>query len=82
MDQNLARDDTGNETARDLHDRSVMGPWQADHIALFSLPEKLEGRRERSLLGDVQTELANPGDGVAGNENLGGAGSPAAKLLG
>jgi hypothetical protein len=29
MDQNLARDDTVDETAGNLHDRSVMGPRQA-----------------------------------------------------
>jgi hypothetical protein len=29
MDQHFARNDTGDERARDLHDGSVMGAWQA-----------------------------------------------------
>jgi hypothetical protein len=28
MDQNFARNDTGDERARNLHDGSVMGAWQ------------------------------------------------------
>jgi hypothetical protein len=29
MDQNFARNDTGDERTRDLHDGSVMGSWQS-----------------------------------------------------
>src|SRR3954454_12268380 len=81
MGQNLSSNDTSDETARYLHDGSVMGSWQADHIALFPLPEELDRRREWSILGDVQSELAYRGHGVAGDQDLGHAGSPAAELL-
>ena len=34
LDQNLTGNDTGDVTALHLHDGSVMGAWQTDHIAL------------------------------------------------
>jgi hypothetical protein len=81
-DQNLTRDDTSDQTPRDLHDRSIVGSGQTDDIALFPRPEQLDLRRERGILGDIQTELADRRHSIRRDQDLGHAGSPTTELLG
>jgi hypothetical protein len=74
--QNLVRDDAADQSPRDVHYRSVVGPGQTDDVALFPFPEQLDGRRERGILGDVQTEFAYRRYSILSGHDLGHAASP------
>ena len=81
-DQKLSRDDPADQATRNLHDRCVMGCWQADDVALFPFPEQLDRWRKRGILGDVQTKLAYRRHSIRSDQDLGHAGPPPTELLG